>query len=134
VLLTSFIALTLTTVTESTAKAPTKPLPERVANAEAVFLGKVINKKVEGDWARAELLVEEPLKNAKKGAKIEVIWRINLGNLPIYDAAEGTRGVAILKDQHEGRYWLRSDKFEKPDRVDEVKGIISAAAEKKPAE
>jgi hypothetical protein len=118
------IALIFASVTFADIKARTKPLPERVGNAETVFLGKVINKVVEGDWVRAELLVETPLKNTEEGVKIQVIWRIKVGQFPIYDTAEGTRGIAILKNKHEGRYWLRSDKFESPDKVEEVKGII----------
>lgn len=130
-LLAHCMVVAMTTFALAETKAPTKPLSERVGNAETVFVGKVIEKKVEGDWARAELLVEEPLKNAMKGAKIEVIWRIKLGrNLFIYDTEEGTQGIAILKDRHEGRFWLRSDKFEKPDKLAEVKAIITAAKEK----
>jgi hypothetical protein len=113
----------------ATIKAPTKPLSERVENAETVFLGTVVNKVVTGDWARAEILVEEPLKNAEKDAKVEVIWRIKIGGLPIFDTAAGTQGVAILKDKHEGRFWLRSDKFEKPEKLDAVKDLIKPEKE-----
>lgn len=130
--LVPIVILALTSVAPAVIKAPTKPLSERVENAETVFLGKVINKKVQGDWARAELLVESPLKNAKKGTKIEIIWRINVGRLKIYDTADGTQGIAILKDKHQGRYWLRSDKFEAPDKLKEVKRILAAAEAKKP--
>ena len=108
-------------------RAPTEPLPKRVEKAEVIFLGKVTNKKVEGDWAKAELVVEEPLKNVRKGEKVEVIWRIKLANLRIYDTDDETTGVAILSDKHQGRYWLRSDKFEKPEKLDEVKTILEEA-------
>ena len=124
------ILLVWTTVTLATTKAPTKPLAERVSDAETVFLGKVINKKIEGDWATAELLVEEPLKNAEKGAKCEVVWRISLGKLMIYDTAEGTTGIAILGDKHKGRYWLRDDKFENPKTLEKVKKLIKDEQEK----
>lgn len=111
-----------------TSRAPTKPLAERLREAETVFLGKVVNKVVDGDWARAELLVEEPLRNAEKGAKVAVIWRIKVGTFSIYDVAAGTRGVAILKDKHEGRYWLRGDKFENPEKLASVAQGIGAKA------
>lgn len=106
-------------------RAPTQPLAQRVQEAEMVFLGKVVNKTVDGDWARAELLVEEPLRNAEKGAKVAVTWRIMVGTFFIYDVAAETGGVAILKDKHEGRYWLRDDKFEKPEKLAEVKALVT---------
>lgn len=107
--------------------APTEPLEKRVKEAELIFTGKVIDKEVKGDWARAELLVETPLRGVKKGEKIEVIWRIQVGGEPIYDAAEGQQGVALLGDKHEGRYWLRSDKFEGLDQLEKVKTILKKA-------
>jgi len=109
-------------------RVPTPPLKTRLAAAETVFLGKIVNKAVTGDWARAEILVEEPLRKARKGAKVEVTWRIKSGNFRIYDVADGTRGIAILKDKYKGRYWLRGDKFEKPEKLAEVKGLLGAAA------
>jgi hypothetical protein len=130
-ILTPCVLLTLTTVTLGI-RAPTRPLKDRVSAAETVFLGKVVNKVVTGEWARAELLVEEPLRNAEKGKKTEVIWRVKLGRFQIYDVAAGTRGIAILKDKHQGRYWLRSDKFEKPNKLAEVKGFIGAASANQP--
>jgi len=120
------------TATSPAVRAPTKPLKVRLAAADTVFLGKVVNKAVAGDWARAELVVEEPLRNAKKGGEVEVVWRIKVGAFRIYDVAEGTRGIAILKDKHQGRYWLRGDKFEKPDKLAEVRGLIGAAPAKQP--
>ena len=125
------VLLTLTTASLAV-RAPTVPLKDRVGAAETVFLGKVVNKVVTGEWASAELVVEEPLRNAEKGKKTEVIWRIRLGRFHIYDVAEGTRGVAILKDKHKGRYWLRSDKFENPNKLAEVKGFIGAASANQP--
>ena len=123
------ILLTLAT-TVLAIREPAKPLKDRVSAAETVFLGKLVNRVEEGEWVRAELLVEKPLRKAEKGAKVEVIWRKTLGNLLIYDAAEGDRGIAILKDKHKGRYWLRADKFEKPDKLAEVKKrLIQAAGE-----
>lgn len=107
-------------------RAPTEPLKERVRAAETVFVGKLINKAVEGDWVRAELLVEEPLVSSKRDSKIEVIWRATIGGTPIYDTDENSRGIAILKDKHEGRYWLRDDKFEDLNKLAEVKKILKA--------
>lgn len=115
-------------------RAPTKPLSERVQQAETVFLGKVVNKVVDGDWAQAELLVEQPLRNAKKGMKIDVTWRITVGSFFIYDVADGTQGIAILKDKHKNRYWLRADKFEKPEKLAEVKALIKATYAETPKE
>jgi len=127
----SCVLLTLTTASLAI-RAPVRPLKDRVAAAETVFLGKVANKVVVGEWARAALVVEESLKNAKKGGKVEVIWRISLGRFKIYDVAEGTRGVAILSDKHQGRYWLRGDKFESPDKLAEVKGLTGAPGADQP--
>lgn len=127
--ITTFAVALFASVAVADIKAPTKPLSERVGNAEFVFVGKVINKVVEGDWARAEVLVETPLKNVEKAAKIPVTWRIKLGQFSIYDTAEGSQGIAILKDKHEGRYWLRSDKFEAASKLKEVKGILADAKE-----
>ena len=106
-------------------KAPTKPLAERVGGADSVFVGKLVNRVEDGDWVRAELLVEESLRDVQKGEKIPVIWRKMVGDVPIYDAAEGAKGIAILDDKHEGRYWLRSDKFEPLDQLDLVKELIA---------
>jgi len=121
------VLLTLTTGAIAL-RAPTPPLKDRVSAAETVFLGKVINRAEDGDWVRAELLVEQPLRNAEKGMKIEVTWRTRVGSFFIYDVAEGTRGVAILKDKHKGRYWLRADKFEDSSKLAEVKAMILPAA------
>lgn len=131
ILLSGILFALSTTAFAAAVRAPTRPLKERVQGAETVFLGKVVNKVVEGDWARAELLVKEPLRDAKEGAKVEVIWRIRVGNMFIYDVAEGTSGVAILSDKHEGRYWLRSDKFEDPKKIEEVKALIEGDKEAK---
>ena len=110
-------------------RAPTKPLSERVKAAELVFVGKVINKIVEGDWVRAELIVEEALHGVKEEQKVLVIWRATIGGQPIYDTAAGTKGIAILGDKHEGRFWLRDDKFEPVDKLAEVKKLLSAKVE-----
>lgn len=108
----------------SALKAPTKSLEYRVQAAELVFVGTVINKVIDGDWVRAELLVEEPLVNTKQAEKIAVTWRTTIGNIAIYDTAEGSHGIAILKDMRKGRYWLRSDKFETLDKIDSVKEVL----------
>jgi len=123
------ILLILTTVVMADTRLPTKPLKERVNAAETVFVGKLINRVEDGDWVRADLLVETPLHKAKKDTKVQVTWRKNLGSRVIYDAAEGTKAIAILGDKYKERYWLRADKFESVDQLDEVKAIIKAAAE-----
>ena len=105
-------------------RAPEVPLEKRVEAAEKVFVGKVINKKVDGEWVRAELLVESPLRNAEKEAKIPVIWRRELGDLKIYDVTVGSKGVALLLDKHEGRYWLGHSRFEKLDKLEEIEKLI----------
>jgi len=122
------IQLTFAAPARGVIKSPTKPLKERVAEAETIFIGKVVNKEVEGDWATAELLVEQPLKNAKLEAKVPVTWRIRLGQLFIYDVAEGTRGIALLGDKHQDRYWLRADKFEDLKKLDEVTSWLEREA------
>ena len=58
---------------------------------------------------------------------MNVIWRAQLGGRLLYDVKEGTRGIAILKDKHEGRYWLRDDKFEAPETLPEVQAILGIA-------
>lgn len=87
-------------VEKANLRAPEKPLAERVHGADSVFVGKVINRVADGDWVRAELLVEEPLRDVHKGDKFEIIWRAKIGDMPIYDVAEGVRGIAILDDKH----------------------------------
>lgn len=110
-------------------RAPEVPLEKRVEAAEKVFVGKVINKKVDGEWVRAELLVESPLRNAEKEARIPVIWRRELGDLKIYDVTVGSKGVALLLDKHEGRYWLGYSRFEKLDKMEEIEKLIEKFGE-----
>ena len=113
-------------------RAPTPPLKERVNRAETVFLGKVADRIVEGGWVRASLVVEEPLWKAERGKNVPVIWTkpadtgLFMADGVTFDANEGARGVAILTDKHEGRYWLREDKFEDPKKLDEVKALVQA--------
>jgi len=103
------------------------PLAERVKSAKVVALGKLVNKVVEGEWVRAEILVMEPLVNAEQGEKIAVIWRATLDSMPIYDTDEGSIGVILLDDKHEGRYWLRADRFENEDKLEEIKKLLKDA-------
>ena len=110
--------------TSLTSRAATKPLAERINLAKAVFVGKVVNKVIDGDWARAELLVEEPLAGVTQGQKLEVTWRKTIGGRTIYDTPEGSRGIAILIDKRQNRYWLRSDKFESVELLNQVKELI----------
>ena len=105
-------------------RVPTPPLEQRVKGAELVFVGKLIDKNVEGDWARAKLQVEVPLKGVEQEQAVEVIWRVRVGERPVYDVPEGKQGVALLGDKHEGRYWLRGDKFEDLSKLDKIKKIL----------
>ena len=105
-------------------KAQPKSLKERVKDAELVFVGKVVNRVVKGDWVRAELVVEKPFRGVKKGEKVKVIWRKTLGGREVYDTGEDSRGIALLKGKHEGRYWLRADKFEGGEKLEEVKKLV----------
>ncbi|MFK7788361.1 MAG: hypothetical protein AB8C95_02565 [Phycisphaeraceae bacterium] len=123
----SFAMLVITSTLRADTRVPTAPLEERVKAAEVVFVGKLIDKKVQGDWATAKLLVKESLHNVKVDQTIEVTWRIQIDNRPIYDVAEGTERIAILKDKHKGRYWLRTDKFEGLEKLDKVKQILKKA-------
>jgi len=105
---------------------PTPPLSERVQAAELIFVGTVIERAEEGDWVRAVLRVDEPLHGLKEEQKrVEVIWRTRIHEQDIYDADDGQRGIAILSDKHEGRYWLRADKFEPVAMLDDVKKLIA---------
>ncbi len=103
------------------------PLAHRVQQAETVFVGKLVNKVVQGEWVQAELLVEEPMKNAVLNRMVKVVWRSEIDGMPIYDVAEGVRGIAILSDQLDGRYWLRADKFEEVKRRNEIAALITAS-------
>ena len=119
-----FTLLLVTSVATAKAKVPTEPLEKRVKDAELIFTGKIIDKTIQGDWARAKLLVELPLRGVEKEETVEVIWRIKVGDTPIYDAPEGKQGVALLSDKHEGRYWLRDDKFEGLDKLEKIEELI----------
>lgn len=107
--------------------APTEPLAERVRKADIIFVGKIVNRVVDGDWVRAELLVEEPLRNAKLDEKKPIIWRASISGEALRGGAEGTRGIALLTDQHEGRYWFRADKFEPLTALPEIKRLLAPA-------
>jgi len=108
-------------------RAPTPPLDERVEKAEQVFVGTLVNRVEDGDWVQAELRVDIHLRGDKKGALVPVIWRKRLGDLQIYDAPENARGIAILSDKHEGRYWLRADKFEPVQNLQAVRRTLALA-------
>ena len=101
-----------------------EPLEKRVEKAEKIFIGKLVNRVEDGDWVRAELVVETALHNVKKDEKIEVIWRKTIGGHKIFDSQEGNKGIAILIDKHQGRYWLRGDKFENLNKLDQIKKLI----------
>ena len=90
--------------------APTKPLPTRVQEAEKVFVGVLMNRKLlEGDWCHADLKVTQAIKGVKVGELVPVLWRPKIAR---YDARENQKGLAVLKYSHKNRYWLRSDTFE----------------------
>ena len=118
------MALIVTSCTNSTALMNSKAQPvsieRRVAEAKLVFTGKLINKKIKGEWVEAEIHVEQAIRGVKKGQKIPVIWRASINGRPIYNAAEDTRGIAILKDKNKDRYWLRADRFEMLKLKDQV--------------
>ncbi len=113
-------------------KAKMKPLEQRVREAEVIFAGKLVNKVIDGEWVRAELEVADPLKNSKKGEEIKVTWRLKLGERKLYDIKPNSQGIALLKEKHEGRYWLRADKFENLEKSALVKGIIKLQKEPLP--
>lgn len=115
----------------SLSMAPPRPLGERVAEAEKVFVGTLVDREVDGDWVRAELRVDTPLRGVKEKERVKVVWRKRVGEFKVDDAPAGKRGVAILKDMHEGRYWLRADKFEPLDKLDEVKKCLAGKADEK---
>lgn len=106
--------------------APPRPLSERVGEAEKVFAGTLVEREERGDWVQAELRVDTPLRGVAEGQKVKVTWRKRLGDFQVYDAKEGQRGVALLKDKHEGRYWLRADKFESLEQLDEVRKLLGS--------
>ena len=105
-------------------RVPAKPLQERVHAAESVFVGKVVNKVVAGDWARAELEVLTPLKNAKKGAKVLVTWRIKIAGQHLFDINEGAKYMALLKGKHEKRYWLHGAEYKGEEQLSQVKSLL----------
>lgn len=146
-ILISCIVATMTTIAIALTIAPTTPLAERVSQADTIFIGTITNKVVDGDWVRADLIVQEPLKNAEKGKHVPVTWRLiieggelvpekiegnaegplkRVGGRPVFDVPAGSRAIAILDDKHEGRYWLRADKFVDLAQFAEVKKSIRA--------
>lgn len=144
------LALALSGTSGALSMAPTPSLEKRIADGRLIFVGKLVNRVQRGDWVQAELLVEEPLKNVKKGDTVPVIWRLLLvggrsvaapvegnpgiakvqtvGAEPMFDRAAGARGIAILGDKHKGRYWLRADKYEDVSKLGEVKKLVGGGA------
>lgn len=129
ILLTICALLTFGTGVFALTLAPVDSLEKRLDAAKLVFVGKIINRSEDGEWVQAELLVEDPVLNIKKGGLVPVIWRKTAGGTAIYDAQEGLRGLAILDGYHKGRYWLRSDRFEDVALAAEAKRIIAARDE-----
>ena len=125
------VAFGITTASaHALSRMPVPPLSDRVEQAELVFLGTLIERAEDGEWVRAVLRVDESLRVPEGMRRVEVIWRVRVGDREVYDAAEGQRGVAILDDKHEGRYWLRTDKFEPAERLGEVRELVSEAPRK----
>ncbi len=127
------IALVLLSPAFLALRAPVEPLETRLKKAETAFVGTIVDLERKDGWARGFLLVEDPLKNAVVDQKIPVIWRHQMpgglaigGGLLSFNPDEGTRGIAILTDQHEERYWLRDDKFEPVKKLDEVRKLLAA--------
>lgn len=106
--------------------APPVPLEERLGTARLVFVGTVIERVEEGEWVRAVLRVDTPLRGVDQDERVEVVWRKHVLGRALYDAKEGQRGVAILDDMHEGRYWLRAGKFEPEENLDEIRDLLES--------
>ena len=111
-------------------RAQTEPLETRVAKAKTIFVGTLINRVEKGDWVTAELKVDQPMLNAQLGAKVDVIWRRYIDSTEIYNAKQGDKGVAILDDKHQGRYWLRADKFEPESALKLVQELLPETKQK----
>jgi len=90
-------------------RAPVEPLARRVQEAQKVFVGVLVNRKdLEGDWCHADLKVTRPIKGVQVGELVPVLWRPRIAR---FDARENQTGLAVLKHQHDKRYWLRPDTF-----------------------
>jgi len=119
-------------------RARPEPLEVRVEKSVKIFVGELVEREEADGWVHAVLRVEEPIFGVEKGEKVKVVWRVfNAGGLaladaPSFDLEKGARGVALLFDQHQGRYWLREDKFEPLERLERVKQL--AADKKEPEE
>ena len=105
-------SIQLSSTALATSKAQPLTIEQRVSTAKLVFVGTIVDKRVKGDWVEAQIVVEKEIRGVKIGQKVPVTWRSSLNGRPLYDVAEGKRGIAILHDKHKDRYWLRSDKFE----------------------
>ena len=110
--------------------APPRPLAERVREAEMVFAGTVVDRVEDGDWVRATLRVDKALQGVARKQKIKVIWRKRIGGSLFFDVEDGAKGVALLKDKHEGRYWLRGDRFEPIGKLDEIAGMLARGGDR----
>ena len=106
------MALFMSTISNGSIRLKERTLEERVADADLIFVGKVIDKQVSGEWAKAKLVVEEPRAGVKKGDKIPVTWRISIDGRYIYDTEEGLHGLVMLKsgNQYQRRYWFKGVK------------------------
>lgn len=112
ILVFALLLLLPSTVSATSILPDKRTLEQKVSDADLIFIGKVINKKVNGDWAQAELLVEEPIAGVKKGEKIKVTWRIQVQGRPIYDTKEGLHGLVMLRNtnKYKERFWFKGVK------------------------
>lgn len=103
--------------------APPTSLDERVATADLVFVGEVVNRVEKEQWVHAELLVKESILGAGDGALVPVIWRKSASGIELFDVANGREAIALLGDYMQGRYILRGDRFVALEQLDEVRTL-----------
>ena len=103
--------------------APPTSLDERVATADLVFVGEVVNRVEKEQWVHAELLVKESILGAGDGALVPVIWRKSASAFQLFDVANGREAIALLGDYMQGRYILRGDRFVALEQLDEVRTL-----------
>ena len=132
--------------------APGKPdaFEHLLIKAETVFVGRVINRTVDGDWVRAELVVEDALWNAQPRERVPVVWRSKLSRVErfsntvdtdagmslgdqaaaLYDAQEGDRALAILSYKETavypslGLYKLSKSRYVFLDKLKKAKDVL----------
>lgn len=118
---------------EALSRMPVPPLRERVAAAEEVAIVTLTQREERGEWARGTLRIDHPIHGSPAGTELPVIWRTTLDDTPIYDAAVGARGIAVLKDRHQGRYWLGQDKLLAFDKLAQVMQVVGGEPQDRPS-